>query len=66
MEGDLTWVGEYTTQHTDNVLQNCTPEPLSPQYSQLKKIVETFGALLTWDESGKKMLLIIFTQMYAK
>ena len=26
MEGDLTWGGEQTTQYTDDVLQNCTPE----------------------------------------
>ena len=26
MEGDLTWGGEHTTQHTDDVLQNWTPE----------------------------------------
>ena len=26
MEGDLTWGGEHTTQYTDDVLQNCTPE----------------------------------------
>ena len=26
MEGDLTWGGEHTIQHTDNVLKNCAPE----------------------------------------
>ena len=26
MAGDLTWGGEHTTQYTDDVLQNCTPE----------------------------------------
>ena len=25
-EGDLTWGGEHTIQHTGVVLQNCTPE----------------------------------------
>ena len=25
MERDFTWAGEHTTQHTDDVLQNCTP-----------------------------------------
>ena len=27
MEGDLVWGGEHTIQYTDDVLQNCTPEP---------------------------------------
>ena len=26
MEGDLTWGGEYAREHTDDVVQNCTPE----------------------------------------
>ena len=26
MEGDLTWGGEHTIQHTDDVLKNCAPE----------------------------------------
>ena len=26
MEGDLTWSGEHTIQHTADVLQNCTPD----------------------------------------
>ena len=25
-EGDFTWGGEHTIEHTDDVLQNCTPE----------------------------------------
>ena len=26
VDEDLTWGGEHTIQHTDDVLQNCTPE----------------------------------------
>ena len=26
MEGDLTWGGEHTIQHTDDVLYKCIPE----------------------------------------
>ena len=28
MEGDLTWGGEHSIQYTDDVSQNCTPEPM--------------------------------------
>ena len=28
LEGDLTWGDEHTVQYRDNVLKNCTPEPI--------------------------------------